>query len=428
MSAKGSHLTLQDRQHLETCLNENMKLCDIAASLERDPRGIKYEILHHRSLFVRKNLRNKCGIQDKCKKKRLCNDCDSGLCKYCGHVHCDSLCDDFQEEPDCKTIHRFPCVCNGCDNIKTCSLPKLYYKASVAHSEYERNVSEYKKGPKLPELEMKQMDKTISDGVKNGQSIEVIIHTNALNIAPSTVYRYIDDNLLSIKNIDLKRKVRYKQRTTRKPKAKPVDYNYLNGRKFEQFLEFFQEHPTANIWQMDTVEGKKGGSAVLSLLFTKTNLQLYFKISSICTEEVKRVFDGIKEHLGDDLFKETFECILTDNGKENRDPEAIENNLDRTEKLTSLFYCEPRRSDQKAKCEKNHEHFREILPKGESMDGYGQKTIDCASNHINNYPRKSLEYHSPLECSLNLLNKKVLELNNLKLIPTEKVTLKHLSK
>ena len=425
---KGSQLSLKQRQILESLLNEGTKLCDIASELHRDPRGIAYEIKSHRQLFVRKNQRNKCGIQDKCKKVRLCSDCDLGLCKYCSHVHCDSICPDFCELPDCKSIRRFPLVCNGCDSIRSCHLPKLYYKAQVAHNEYRDNISLHKKGPKADEIKLKELDEIISEGVRKGHSIEVILHVHGLSIAPSTVYRYIDQNLLSVKNIDLKRKVRYKPRTTDKPKANPMEYDYLKGRTFEDFARFILENPSANLWQMDTLEGKKGGSAVLSLLFTKTNLQLYFKISAICIEEVSRIFDGIRKHLGNDLFKETFGCILTDRGKENRDPISIETDPDSGEVLTRVFYCDARRSEQKGKCEKNHEHFREMIPKGRDMDRFGQKTIDHVSLQVNNYPRGSLNYQSPLSCTVNLLNKKVFELNNLQIIPTKKVTLKHLDK
>lgn len=423
---KGSQLTLHQRTILESLLNENAKLCDIACQLNRDPRGIAYEIRTHRQLFIRKNQRNKCGIQDKCMKKRLCDKCDSGLCKFCSHVHCDSICTDFCESPDCKSIRRFPLVCNGCDSIKSCQLPKFYYKAHQAHIEYQSNISDHKKGHQLDDIQLKKLDEIISAGVRQGHSIEVILHTHQLSIAPSTVYRYIDHQLLSIKNIDLKRKVRYKARKTHKPKAKPITYDYLNGRNFDDFKQFIAENPSLNIWQMDTVEGKKGEAAVLSLLFMKTNLQLFFKISNIESSEVIRVFDDIKNHLGSDLFKEVFQCILTDNGKENKDPLSIEQDLETEEQLTRVFYCEARRSDQKGKCEKNHEHFREMIPKGRCMNHFASKTINHVSNQVNNYPRKSLNYHSPLECSLNLLHKKVFELNNLNLLSPEKVTLKHL--
>lgn len=307
------------------------------------------------------------------------------------------------------------------------SLPSVN-RFFVAQSEYITNISEHKKGPQLNAVEMKELDEIITKGVKQGLSIEVIIKTNHLKIAPSTVYRYINENRLRVKNIDLKRKVRYRQKITSKPKAKPIEYDYLKDRTFSHFQQFMIEHPCANVWQMDTIESKKGGSAVLSLLYTKTNLQLYFKIAQINTSEVKQVFTSIKEYLGNDLFTETFACILTDNGKENKDPLSIEMDEEGSVKLTKVFYCEARRSDQKGKCEKNHEHFREMIPKGRNMDGYRQKTINHVSNQVNNYPRKILNFHFPLECSLKLLNKKVFELNHLRILTPAQIILKHIEK
>ena len=110
----------------------------------------------------------------------------------------------------------------------------------------------------------------------------------------------------------------------------------------------------------------------------------------INSEEVIVIFDRIKEKLGKDLFKETFECILTDRGRENKDPYRIEKDSESDALLTKMFYCDARRSEQKGKCEKNHEHFREIIAKGQDMDHFVQKTIDRVSLHINNYPRKTL--------------------------------------
>lgn len=416
--------------YIENDLNQSQKLCEIADGLNRDPVGVRKEILKHRQLFVRQNAKNKCGLQITCKKTRLCNTCSSGLCKYCRYAKCSTICTDFQEYPNCKSITRFPYVCNGCDKIKECTLPKLFYKAETAHREYKENISNHKRGPSINEAEMKKLNEIITDGVNRGISIEVIIETNNLDIAPSTVYRYIDQSLLTVKNIDLKRKVRYSQRYTTKPKAKPLNYEYLKNRSYEDFASFITNSPTANIWEMDTLVGKKGKGehTILSLLFTKTNLQLFFKLRSNCSEEVDRVFQNIKSHLGTDIFKQTFEGILTDNGIEFRDPLAIEIDSETGEKLTSIFYCEPRRSDQKGKCEKNHEHFREFIPKGVSFNNYSKFDIHKISNNINNYPRKSLGYNSPYDCTSLLLNKKVLELNRLRKLPTNKIKLKYLKK
>jgi IS30 family transposase len=180
---------------------------------------------------------------------------------------------------------------------------------------------------------------------------------------------------------------------------------------------------------MDTVSGKKEDSkCVLSLLHRKTNLQLYFLLESCTMLEVQRVFDGIKEFLGSELFSQVFSVILTDNGAEFHDPINLETDPDTGDKLISIYFCRPRRSDDKGKCEKNHEHFREIIPKGTSMEGFSRNDIRYTSNMVNNYPRKELGYNSPYQLAEHLLPKKVLALNKLYFIPTDKVKLTPISK
>lgn len=428
MNKTGKQLTEKQRYQIEIMLNENSSLSDIASVLNRDPRGIKYEIMKHRKLFVRSNLRNKCGMQDSCVRNRLCPTCISGKCKYCRHMNCNEICNDFIAFPQCKRTLRFPCVCNGCPTLKDCQLPKVFYRSHEAHMEYKNTISKSKEGVKLSEVELKKLDSIIKEGVKRKLSLDVIIQQNHLDISVSTLYRYINDNLLSVKNIDLKRKVRYRQRYTKKIKVVPIDYDYLKDRRFIDFQSYYLENPDANIWQMDTMEGIKGGAGVLTLLYVKTNLQLYFKINSICQSEVIRIMDAIKKHLSPDVFKEVFACFLTDNGKEFRDPLGIICDPETGEILSTIFYCEPRRSDQKAKCEKNHEHFRECIPKGTDIAPITHAQMNHISNNVNNYPRKSLGYKSPLELSFELLNKKTFELNKLKLLPPAKIQLKRLSK
>ena len=110
------------------------------------------------------------------------------------------------------------------------------------------------------------------------------------------------------------------------------------------------------------------------------------------------------------------------------DPESIEIDNTTGEKLINVFYCEPNRSDQKAKCKKNHEHFRELIPKGKSLIPYVNKDMDYISLMINNYSRALFKFKSPLEVSKILLNEKVFELNNIKEISISKVIFKPLIK
>lgn len=428
MKSAYKHLNVKDRGIIENCLNQGYKLFEIANTLSRDPRGIKEEIYNKREISNKSLKGNLCGKFETCKKIRLCDSCNTGVCKYCKHHNCNIDCKDFVRLPECKQIKRYPYVCNSCFKLRTCHMVKVFYKAHVAQEKYEDNVSSHKKGIKKTAKEIKDLDYLISQGVRNGHSISVIIAKNSLNIAPSTAYRYINDKVLTTRNIDLKRKVRYKV-SKKAIKRKRKDYNCLKGRKLEDYVAYINKHPFTNTWQLDTIIGKiDDKTCVLSLLYTKSNLQLFFKLNSKSEEEVIRIFDSIKMHLGDELFKEIFETIITDNGSEFLNPDGIETSNKSGEKLINIFYCDPNRSDQKGKCEKNHEHFRELIPKGRSMDLYDEKDIEHVSLMVNNYPRALFKFNSPLQTSKIFLNEKVFELNNLCEIPTSKVILKPLIK
>ena len=175
---------------------------------------------------------------------------------------------------------------------------------------------------------------------------------------------------------------------------------------------------------MDTVEGKKGGKALMTLLQRKTNFMLVFLINSICKEEVSLVFKKIKKRLGDLLFSQTFPIILTDNGREFFDISGIENSYITNERLIRLFFCEPRQSQQKGKIEKNHEHIREIIPKGKEMDFLTEDDVNLISLHINNYLRPSLDFASPFDKARLMLSPKVLSLNKLFKLELRKIILK----
>ena len=218
-----------------------------------------------------------CGRFDTCKKVRLCDSCNSGGCKYCKHRNCNTFCKDFISLPECKITSRYPYVCNGCDKLRTCKNIKVFYKAHIAQEIYEDNVSSFKKGVKKTNKEIKDLDYHLSQGIRNGLSVSVIIAKNSLNISPSTAYKYINDKVLTVRNIDLKRKVRYKAKPTPADRRKRKLYNHLISRTLEDYMVYISEHPECNIWQMDTIMGKHSESeCVCCLFFTLEAIFNYF--------------------------------------------------------------------------------------------------------------------------------------------------------
>lgn len=429
MVASGyKHLSLEERKSIEVLLNHSdIKLKQIALSINHSQKCVREEIRAHRVVRVHSNKTNKCGRQDSCKKHRLCTYCISGDCKSCKHKDCNELCDDFVSYPVCERIERFPYVCSGCPDIHKCHLPKYFYIARIAQDKYTQDKLEWRSGPRKSEAEMKSIVEAFQNNIPKKQSIDTIIHTNDLNISASTAYRYIREHQIpGISNIDLKRQVRYTQRSSSRHHPISIDYDFLEGRKYEDFLAALETAgPDVNVWEMDTIIGKKGSDekCVLSLLHRRSNLQLYFLLRHKNMFEVTYLFDTIKSFLGIDLFKDTFTIILTDNGTEFHDPLSLETDPETGEKLISIYFARPRRSDDKGKCEKNHEHFREKVPKGCSMNNLTKYDINFVSNQVNNYVRRKLNYQSPYSIAKLVLNEKVLELNRLHPISPKAVDL-----
>lgn len=90
---------------------------------------------------------------------------------------------------------------------------------------------------------------------------------------------------------------------------------------------------------------------------------------------------------------------------------------------TKVFYCDPQKSNQKSRLEKNHEYIRYILPKGKSMYKLTDDNVLLITNHINSVARDSLKGHTPFDMANMLIDKKVLESLNLRAVSPDLVQL-----
>ena len=210
----------------------------------------------------------------------------------------------------------------------------------------------------------------------------------------------------------------------KKNKNEPTNFAALNGRTYDDFISFITEHPGTEVVEMDTVlSNKDSSSCLLTLLFRKSNFMLAFLLKDKTTKEVMRVFEWIKEQLGIELYKKTFACILTDNGSEFADPKIIEFDYKTGEKICNLFYCDPGKSGQKGKIEKNHVELRKVFPKGCDFSIFNQKQINIALSHINSEPRAILNGNCPGVIAKVFLNEKILALTEYQFVDADLVNL-----
>ena len=149
---------------------------------------------------------------------------------------------------------------------------------------------------------------------------------------------------------------------------------------------------------------------------------LIFLMKDGTQDSVIQVFDALTELLGLALFKRLFAVILTDNGVEFKNPNALEHT--RTGLLrTHLFFCDPQASWQKPQVENNHRLIRRILPKGTSFNKLNTSDVSILCCHINSVIRENLDNKTPFDLMGSKDYKKLLSALNLSPIPPDEVIL-----
>lgn len=303
-------------------------------------------------------------------------------------------------------------------------MDKKIYSSKYAQDSYEALRTTSREGINQTPESIQKLDNLLSPLLKKGQSIAHIYASHADEIACSrrTIYSYIDRGIFQARNIDLRRKVVYKQRK-RKTTTSLKDRSFRKGRGYKEFLEYIAANKSVYVVEMDTVEGAKGTSpCFLTMFFRNCSLMLMFLLEEQTQKEVTRIFDHLTELLGIELFQKLFEVILTDNGHKFQDRQSLEYSKN-DEVHTRIYYCDPNRSDQKGALEKNHEYIRYVLPKGTSFEKMTDKTTLLLLNHINSEKRDSLNGHSPYEVSRLLLDNRLHKALGLAEIPADEVTL-----
>lgn len=420
-------MDLNARSTIQIELDKNSSFKAIALMVGKDCTTISKEVRTHRIIEhtgAYGKAFNDCELASnrECNLRHICERCLSGSrpCWSCGK--CTSHCILYKKK-ECKFLSKPPYVCNPCPERQKCSLSKAFYRADTAQSSYKALRSEARSGFATSEEELKHLDDVISPLVCKGQSLHHICihHRDELMRSERTLYTYVNNGLFSARNIDMPRTVRMRPRKT-KPKALKVDKTCRIDRTYEDFKKYLMENPDTPICQLDTVEGIKGGSVLLTVHFVQQSLQLAFLRQANDSQSVIDVFDRFYIELGPIAFMELFPLLLADNGSEFSNPKAIEFD-GQGNRRTRLYYCNPSSPHEKGSCENNHELIRRCIPKGVDIGNYSQQQILLMMSHINCYSRKLHGNKSPYDVFAFQYSEDILKKFGLVKIPADEIIL-----
>lgn len=402
MSAANKHLNRHERHLIQKGLDNNHSFKQIARDIGKDCTTISKEVRNN-YIEVCSGIHNRrfnpCIHRYDCNATHVCKICvnHGRLCRRCTYYICSKSCPDFIEDK-CDKLMKPPYVCNGCNELSKCILRKRKYDYSKAHDSYEVRLQESRKGIIINSRDIDRLNEILYPLiVEKKQSIHHVYthHKDEIMYSERTLYKIIDSGILKIKNIDLELKVKRKPRKT-ETKMK-IDKKCRVGRTYSDFLDFIEKNENnIAIVQMDSVEGEKSGKVLLTIHFCSCHLMLAFIRNYNDSQSVIEIFDSLYELLGHETFIRLFPVILTDNGSEFSNPNAIEFTKDGIQR-TRIFYCDPASSHQKGECENNHLFIRKISPKGKSMDNLTQELVRRMMSHINSYSRKSINDLTPID-------------------------------
>ena len=396
------HLTIEDRIYIQNELDKGTSFKDIARFLCKDPTTISKEVKarrssdwFHKGTFL--NAKNFCTKRFRCKKTNACNKILLCGVKCASCPTCNQTCPDFQKER-CSKLDRAPYVCNGCSKkINHCTIAHKYtYNARFADRKYRECLKDSRSGIAMTRQELHKKDKIITPLIDQGQSpYQIVANHPELNLSVRSVYNYLDMGLLTARNVDLKRKVKFKPRKVHKSQIS--DRRVFNGRTYADFQQLHLE----SFVEMDTVHSAVGSSkTLLTFFFTREKLFLAFLMNRNTEGSVRLVLDRLEKRFGTFDFLTLFD----DRGAEFGDPDSLETGVTGIQR-TNIYYCDPMRSGQKGGIEQAHTMLRMILPKRTTFEFLTQWDVNLITSHINSTLRESLNGRTPYDVALEALGK-----------------------
>lgn len=384
---KNLHLTVQERIIIEKGIENGSTKAAIALTIGKDKSTVGKEIKKHRELVHKSSYKINCANMKNCSHNHVCDNCA-----------------DFKPFT-CNRRDRSPGACNGCSKYTHCRYDKYRYKADFSHKKYREDLVDSRTGINMSYEECKAMADIIVPLIKAGHSpYHIVTNHPELNISEKTLYNYIENGIFrefGLLDIDLRIKTKRKiaKKASNKYK-KREDKKYLNGRTYDDFINYTAENKNLSVVEMDTVynNGSTGP-------FMQTFKFLDYSFMFIVYQEEKTAksmvegVDLLEKILGEDLFSEEVAIIKTDRGSEFCDAEGFEKEENESRR-TRIFYCDPMASGQKGSLENNHKEIRYICPKENDLNDLGlnsQEKANLIVSHINSQSKEHLKGKSPLE-------------------------------
>ena len=212
------------------------------------------------------------------------------------------------------------------------------------------------------------------------------------SISTPTIYNAIRQGLINVKlddTIRMKEVPDYKHHNNSLPASK-ISYS------IETRPDEINSRQVFGHFELDTILSKRNGKhhCLLTITERKTRFEIILRISSKSSKKVVKKINQLKLFFNKH-YNKVFKSFSTDNGSEFDDFLGIIANS-----KTNIYFCHPYCSGEKGTNEKHNSMIRYFIPKGTLIESIPDDQLNKIASWMNNYPRKILNYKTPLEALL----------------------------
>lgn len=267
------------------------------------------------------------------------------------------------------------------------------YKAKVGEQQYRENRRKSRRQYKR--LEVSSFIKYVEEKFEEGWSLDVCAG-KALEsgkfrrdqiVCTKTLYNYVDNGLIGIKNIDLPEKLKRNTKNEKVRKNKRI-----LGDSIELRPESVELREEFGHWEFDTVVGSKNEAepCTVTMVERKTRKAIWIKATDHTADSVQQAIQRVVSYFGS-MAHAVFKTITSDNGSE------FARLAEMAGQGTRVYFTHPYSSWEKGTNECHNKLLRRFIPKGVSMVGYSAEDIAYMADWANTLPRKLLGYRTPDE-------------------------------
>lgn len=270
--------------------------------------------------------------------------------------------------------------------IKRNSVKRRYVPEKAQHKAYvKRKYSKYQ-GMKI--VEDRDLRNYVEEKLKEDWSPEEIsgrireVDKEIKYVSYLAIYKFV----YSVYGRLLENHLRYKGKKRKKRQREKI--GQLKNRVFiDKRPEIISKKERFGDWEGDLIVSNKSGKGVLIVLYERK--AMYVAIKKLLTRSCHLINQYIKEMTGGFIY---FNSLTIDNDISFRKHQELSQSLG-----CPVYFCHPYHSWEKGGVENINKLIRQYIPKGSDISKYSDQYIKEIEIKLNNRPRKSLNYKTPLE-------------------------------